>query len=797
MIIQENDNNVKSKIFHLSNNVKQISEPSIDINQVDEYPLSTSQKGIISGKVTSNGGVAIPNAKISIFLSTEENEEPYTTLYPYQNIFDKNQDGFRYNLLNKKKNFGSKKCYNPTGSFFTKSEILSDPFINYIHSKYYKFTAVTNNNGDYVITDLPLGLTQVHVDIDISDIGFLSQKPYDLIASGASENLFESLSVFKKSQNLDTLPQIFSFDTTTDVLPTWSQVEEKGITRLDIDLPLNIVPTAFIVFGNFTDSLKGAVAKSGRARRKTGRNCELESRGGTVTILRKISDDSNEVEILNSQTFKIDSLGNAVIPVPMNLNKMVTDNTGNLVPSNDLKNGIATTAKIRLKVTLDDYDNVKKRTASYLVPNLYNDFTFDNNTPERDFFEVKRNNIYTVTNYIPRIQKTKQQTNENYIGIKRIGECEDNLSMPFNRVQSEFNILYSILCLIINTFVLIADIIDTIVELVPFTGEGLTFECDGVTYDDAKDWRDECVMPKIADFFGVIEYEFYNDFLTGSLYHFKWRFKAKYKSNKDAIFYKYSAYNCRDYVSSNDPSAINRCRELNVVDRRDYNNGADYFISDEATRTFNRGLIVEYNNDFFYAARNDVNINSPSTQPLNLNASVTEKNKLLFGTDFINLGITEQCATNEGFFILDFLESTTFEEEEGNNFLYNIGNFSSCFRPNNIEELLIYKISQFGTEVIGGEEDDLDGNYYLDHQLVSQRRELSQAFNTYGLFNYFIEAPDLIVSPSVGDDIVILTNSINNLEGNSIIRAVSPYFHFFGLKNSKTSLDVLKNNFLC
>jgi hypothetical protein len=57
---------------------------------------------------------------------------------------------------------------------------------------------------------VPVGSHQMHVDADVSDIGILSQFPYDLIREGANENLFESNAKFIGKTNKENL--LFSVD---------------------------------------------------------------------------------------------------------------------------------------------------------------------------------------------------------------------------------------------------------------------------------------------------------------------------------------------------------------------------------------------------------------------------------------------------------------------------------------------------------------------------------------------------------------------------------------------------------
>jgi hypothetical protein len=48
-----------------------------------------------------------------------------------------------------------------------------------------------------MIFGVPLGNYTVHVDVDISDIGIISQRPYDLISQGTPTSMFGSSTKFK------------------------------------------------------------------------------------------------------------------------------------------------------------------------------------------------------------------------------------------------------------------------------------------------------------------------------------------------------------------------------------------------------------------------------------------------------------------------------------------------------------------------------------------------------------------------------------------------------------------------
>jgi hypothetical protein len=70
-----------------------------------------------------------------------------------------------------------------------------------------------------MIFGVPLGNYTVHVDVDISDIGIISQRPYDLISQGTPTSMFGSSTKFKGSKKIDTLIQVKTFNSGVNVQP--------------------------------------------------------------------------------------------------------------------------------------------------------------------------------------------------------------------------------------------------------------------------------------------------------------------------------------------------------------------------------------------------------------------------------------------------------------------------------------------------------------------------------------------------------------------------------------------------
>ncbi len=799
--------------FDLEKDISYLQVLSLNINQEDLYQLYDSPYGVLAGRVVANGGFGVPNAKISIFIPLspeDESDSNISRLYPYKTINDRDSDGYRYNLLPSKRETAQDTCYSPTGTMPVINDMLNDNVLLEIHDKYYKFTTSTNDAGDYMIMGIPTGNQQIHVDVDLSDIGFLSQKPAELIAQGVNENLFESYVKFNTSSDLDSLPQIQTINTAKEIYPLWGQGETVGINRLDLKLPVNITPTAYIMFGNFTDSSRGTLSRSCRPRKRTGRNCELTTSEGEVTIIRRVNQNGNEIEVIQNSNNQIDENGNSVFAIPLNLERRITDEFGNLVPSIDPNIGIPTSAKIRMKVNLSDSINgARKRTANYLIPNLYNDFRFGDDTLDRDFFEIKWKKIYTVSNYIPRYQPNKQQGNDNFTGLKKIGQCESNLSIPYNRIRGEFSIIYTVFCIILGGIISIFDVVTDIIGFLTFGIIDFEFPCpDGTTRDDARDWKNECILPELAEFFNVIEYEFYNDFLTGSLYHMKYRFKFRFKRSREALYYRYCAFNCRDYVPQDNPNYINRCRNRHIVDYDIFDSSPSYFEDAEATKEdVNRGLIVEYNGEFFYAARSDMPINFDDASELNLDTSATQKNLFLFATTFKELGSSVVCDIEAIPFLVTDLVPSTFQESDDFSYLVDLSGLSSCFDPDNIESERVYKICQFGVDLLGGREDEFnDGEFYLDSENQIARKYLCESFNLFSNINTHsinstttvYDADSNSLNPNDPNNVSyeIIDDQCDSISNSEPIRNITPYFHYFGLIDGKTSLDKAKNSFL-
>jgi hypothetical protein len=90
------------------------------------YTRFCADYGVVAGRVIVNGGYGVPNANVSIFVpldAVDENDPVISTLYPYKRPDQKNEDGYRYNLLPYVKEYGG---HVPTGTFPDREDVLKE-----------------------------------------------------------------------------------------------------------------------------------------------------------------------------------------------------------------------------------------------------------------------------------------------------------------------------------------------------------------------------------------------------------------------------------------------------------------------------------------------------------------------------------------------------------------------------------------------------------------------------------------------------------------------------------------------
>ena len=658
---------------------------SLTLRQEDVYRRFCSDYGVVVGRVTVNTGFGVPNAKVSIFIPVDDIDKENTEifgLYPYEEISDKNSNGLRYNLLPNVNETGDD-CNTTIGSFPNKREVLDNDSIGYIYCKYYKFTTTTNASGDFMFFGIPVGSYQLHVDTDISNIGIISQKPYDLIREGYNEQLFESPSKYKSSNNLDTLAQLKTKTPIgVDVQPFWGDLDQcqAGITRMDIDLATNIVPHAIFIGSIFSDDEKNSINKNCRPRKGLGELQDLITGAGRVEMIRKTpSGETERFDVLGGEV--IDDDGAWAYQVPMNLDYIYTDEFGNLIPTDDPNKGIPTRARVRFRVKMNitGGEGRLRTRASYLIPhnppnNIQSDYTFDERTRDDSFADLYWNKIYTVSNHITRVQKqcfntTACSTNRNFIGIKNVDEGENTL-FPFNRMTTSGSALFplfSIICIILS---IVAGIVWFINKIVGFINnivgvvnsipgvnisylEFVLLDCDDEKYcvgcnvnnpgypsteapniadPDNNKWLN-CQTTLLIDAFDILKFDFYNDWVNGTLYAYLLKYKIKRRGRGKERFCDYDCEDDENGVDNNeDGVSDNKCKSLAFVDtctkalpqNTTVNGGALNEVNTLQSATMDGGLIKKdiQSGELYYAAISKTNIKLYSTKIVNLGSAL-------------------------------------------------------------------------------------------------------------------------------------------------------------------------------
>ena len=412
---------------------------SLKIDQINSYKTYKSDYGVVIGRVFANGGYGVPNAKVSVFIPSENGDTMNENiLYPFRTVKSLDNDNVRYNLL---PDFVDAACHQNVGTFPNKRMVLDNDDIVEVFDKYYTYTTTTNNAGDYMIFGVPTGMNTIHMDVDLSDIGTLSQKPRDFLYKGYNIEQFDSPTKFKTSTNLSSLAQIMSEDKQVYVYPYWGDTSETdddiAITRCDFELAYKIEPTCVFMGSVVTDTASNAISQRCTPSVGSGQMSELVAGNGTIEMIRKTFDNKVEQFAVNGNQ-NIDENGVWCYQIPMNLDYIVTDEFGNIVPSNDPEKGIPTRTRVRFRISLLEMegDDKARNRCRYLVPNNPRfddrfpefsksktvDYEFGTMTRDEDYCDLFWNNVYTVKNYIPRLQTNSWVKNgsRHYGGIKMI-----------------------------------------------------------------------------------------------------------------------------------------------------------------------------------------------------------------------------------------------------------------------------------------------------------------------------------------------------------------------------------------
>lgn len=487
---------------NLDRKYKTLEIMSLKIDQENAYKLHSSNYGVIAGRVLANEAFGIPNAKISVFINIDDVDiyDPIkSVLYPYNTTYSKDKNGVRYNLF---PNEQISNCHTIIGTFTEKQYMLDNNSTLEIFDKYYKFTTRTNNAGDYMIFGVPVGSQTIHVDIDLSDIGILSQKPRDMVYKGYNIEQFENPNKFKYDTNLESLTQVISQDNVTEVIPFWGDESENtiGITRCDINVQYKFEPTCVFMGSVVSDTASNGFSKKCIPTPGMGSMEEITTGSGTIEMIRKTpSGDVEEFQIKGTQLINGDGVW--CYQIPMNLDYMMTDEFGNIVPTNDPKKGIPTRTRVRFRISMQDFDSdsVNMFRGKMLVPhnpdiysdNCEYDYQFGTYTKEESYRDLFWNGIYSVKSYIPRIQKGTNWKNEKFTGFKRVNYYGDKNPIPYNNIRIRIPFMYMILCVLIKFIIGIVSVLNWCFNLVATVFVNVKVENNSTDADSDDDGEKE------------------------------------------------------------------------------------------------------------------------------------------------------------------------------------------------------------------------------------------------------------------------------------------------------------------
>lgn len=496
--------------LNIEQDFDQLEILSLKLRQEDIYSRFCADYGVVAGRVVANGGYGIPNVSVSIFVpldNIDEDDPVISTLYPYKRPTDKNEDGYRYNLLPyTQENPG----HVPTGTFPTREDILTRKEVLEIYEKYYKFTVRTNNSGDFMIVGVPLGEQQLVMDLDLSNIGKFSLRPDDLIRMGLGIPEQFNGKRFKSSENLDALPQIISQVYDINVSSFWGEEDlcDVGITRLDMDLRdlgINIEPRCVFMGSLFSTSEDDYIKGNCKPKNDVGKLCDVITGPGRILSIRHgFENDENDLPVLEQHAldddgYVIDDNGAWLTELPMNLRYLITNEFGEEVESSDPSIGIPTEAKYRFKVKWFAEDGLfnEIQRANYLIPNIKEHGWTGSDTDDRpnnddwnksysfsldwnDYYDVPAavrcedtfyhfyyNKVYTVASHIDRFKWGTGR--QKHYGIKEINDrrCHGEVNkFPVNEAQRNgkiiillFNFIITLMTFPIITLIIVMHIL--------------------------------------------------------------------------------------------------------------------------------------------------------------------------------------------------------------------------------------------------------------------------------------------------------------------------------------------------
>ena len=407
---------------------------SLKISNSETYTRQCSDYGVIVGRVMLNSGFGVQNAKVNVFIpiTAEDSDRPeITEIYPFDSINTTFPNGVRYNLLPRVRN-SKNSSHRAVGNFPDPSDFAHYPQYVEVMDKYYKYTTVTNESGDYMIFGVPTGQHDIIMDFDLFDTNSFELSANDLVEQISLNNSIEQLTTLLNANantnedienvdrvpgfkylgnnnyevdvktNLNEMPNIFHQIRQITVSTFWGDNDacDVGITRCDFRINYKYTPTA-IFFGFIQTTPTAYYIRFDNAfihpglDPLTGRDIERpEIYSGDNTLNTDEGKFSlSPFQKLEVVVYRLDdkltpgsrkrlgvytgSFYNGIfrITLPMYTDYYITDESGELIPTNDTTLGIPTKGYYAFEIydTDDGFTNRREPFGTffnYIVPGV-------------------------------------------------------------------------------------------------------------------------------------------------------------------------------------------------------------------------------------------------------------------------------------------------------------------------------------------------------------------------------------------------------------------------------------------
>jgi hypothetical protein len=393
---------------------------SLKISNSETYTRQCSDYGVIVGRVMLNSGFGVQNAKVNVFIpiTAEDSDRPeITEIYPFDSINTTFPNGVRYNLLPRVRNTKNQ-SHRSVGNFPDQSDFANYPQYVEVMDKYYKYTTVTNESGDYMIFGVPTGQHDIIMDFDLFDTNSFELTANDLVEQISLNNSVEQLTTLLNANantnedienvdrvpgfkylgnnnyeidvktNLNEMPNIFHQVKQITVSPFWGDNDtcDVGITRCDFRINYNYTPTA-IFFGFIQAPSKQFYIEADY--NPIGVTEVIDGKDNTTGLfpLQKLEvvvyrlDDKLTPGSRKRLGVYTGSYYNGIfrITLPMYSDYYITDETGELVSTNETTLGIPTKGYYAFEIYDTDDGFTNRRQAygnngagffNYIVPGI-------------------------------------------------------------------------------------------------------------------------------------------------------------------------------------------------------------------------------------------------------------------------------------------------------------------------------------------------------------------------------------------------------------------------------------------